>query len=110
MDIISLTLLFTGGGGGGDNGRDQQAYTIYYSKVAAPTAFILLSSVNYNPANAASVQCATRATLVPANGVLAINVAAVKFDFTIPPGKTVMKATRRSVYTGHPHQFRRQLI
>ncbi|HXI69113.1 MAG TPA: fibronectin type III domain-containing protein [Verrucomicrobiae bacterium] len=74
-------------GGWGDNGRDQQAYTIYYSKVAAPAAFISLSSVNYNPANASSVQCATRATLMPANGVLATNVAAVKFDFTNPAGE-----------------------
>ena len=71
-------------GGWGDAGRDQQAYTVYYSKVAAPATFIQLSSVNYNPANAAGVHCATRATLTPVNGVLATNVAAVKFDFTTP--------------------------
>ena len=33
------------------------------------------------------MQCATRATLMPANGVLATNVAAVKFDFTNPAGE-----------------------
>jgi hypothetical protein len=71
-------------GGWGDAGRDQQAYTIYYSKVATPTTFVQLSSANYNPANAAGVQSATRATFTPANGVLATNVAAVKFDFTTP--------------------------
>jgi len=71
-------------GGWKDNGRDQQAYTVYYSKVTAPATFISLGSVNYNPANSSSVQSATRATLTPANGVLATNVAAVKFDFTTP--------------------------
>jgi len=71
-------------GGWGDAGRDQQAYTVSYSKATAPTTFILLSSANYNPANASGVQAATRATFTPANGVLATNVAAVKFDFTAP--------------------------
>ena len=71
-------------GGWGDAGRDQQAYTIYYSKVAAPATFIALGSANYNPANPSGVQSATRATFTPVNGVLATNVAAVKFDFTTP--------------------------
>jgi hypothetical protein len=74
-------------GGWGDAGRDQQAYTIYYSKKAAPGTFIQLSSVNYNPSNPSAVQSATRATLTPVNGLLATNVAAVKFDFTTPTGK-----------------------
>ena len=71
-------------GGWADAGRDQQAYTVYYSTVAAPTTFILLGSVNYNPANPVRAQSATRATLTPATGVLASRVAAVKFDFTTP--------------------------
>ena len=71
-------------GGWGDAGRDQQAYTIYYSKLASPWTFIQLSSANYNPANPLGVQSATRATFTPANGVLATNVAAVKFDLTTP--------------------------
>ena len=71
-------------GGWADAGRDQQAYTVYYSKVTAPATFLLLGSVNYNPANPAGAQSATRATLSPANGILATNVAAVKFDFTTP--------------------------
>jgi len=71
-------------GGWRDAGRDQQAYTVSYSKVATPTTFVTLGTVNYNPVNPAAVQSATRATLTPANGVLATNVAAVKFDFTTP--------------------------
>ncbi len=71
-------------GGWRDAGRDQQAYTVSYSTVAAPATFIALGTVNYNPANPAAVQSATRATLTPATGVLAANVAAVKFDFTTP--------------------------
>ena len=71
-------------GGWGDAGRDQQAYTVYYSTVAAPTSFIQLCTVNYNPSNPSSVQSATRATLTPASGFLATNVAAVMFDFTTP--------------------------
>jgi len=91
--IYTLTNSSAGGynltnitvyGGWRDSGRDQQAYTVYYSVVTAPTTFILLGSVNYNPANAASVPSVTRATLTPVNGALATNVAAVKFDFTTP--------------------------
>jgi hypothetical protein len=71
-------------GGWADAGRDQQAYTVSCSRVAAPTIFTPLTSVNFNPANPASVQSATRVTLAPAAGVLATNVAALKFDFTSP--------------------------
>jgi len=71
-------------GGWGDAGRDQQAYTVYYSKVGAATTFLPLSTVSYNPVNPTGVQSATRATLTPVNGILATNVAAVKFDFTTP--------------------------
>jgi hypothetical protein len=70
--------------GWADAGRDQQAYTVYYSTITAPTTFIQLDIVNYNPANAANAQSATRATLTPASGALATNVAALKFDFTNP--------------------------
>ena len=44
----------------------------------------MLGGVNYNPVNPAGAQSATRATLTPATGFLATNVAAVKFDFTSP--------------------------
>ena len=71
-------------GGWGDAGRDQQAYTIYYSTVSSPHTFVPLSTVNFNPSNPLVVQSATRATLTPVSGYLATNVAAVKFDFTTP--------------------------
>lgn len=79
----SLTKIIVHGGWS-DAGRDQQAYTVSYSKVATPTTFVPLTSVNYNPSNPAAVQSTTRSTLTAANGVLATNVAAVKFDFTNP--------------------------
>ncbi|MDB6121112.1 MAG: Immunoglobulin subtype, partial [Pedosphaera sp.] len=71
-------------GGWVDAGRDQQAYTVYYSTMAAPATFYLLGSVNYNPSNPANVQSATRAMLRPSSGALATNVATVKFDFSTP--------------------------
>ena len=45
-------------GGWCDAGRDSKAYTVYYSTVAAPTNFILLSSVSYNPTNPSGIQSA----------------------------------------------------
>jgi hypothetical protein len=71
-------------GGWVDAGRDQQAYTVSYSKVATPNTFVTLRSVNHNPSNAAGVQSTTRSSLTASSGVLATNVAAVKFDFTTP--------------------------
>lgn len=79
-DLTNITVY----GGWADNGRDQQAYTVYYSTVTAPTNFISLAVVNYNPAIAGGIQSATRVTLASSVGVLASNVAAVKFDFTQP--------------------------
>lgn len=74
-------------GGWGDAGRDQQAFTIYYSTVTSPATFLPLRSVNFNPANPLAVQSATRTTLMRSNGALATNVVAVKFDFTTPPAE-----------------------
>jgi hypothetical protein len=71
-------------GGWANNGRDQQAYTIYYSTVTAPNNFIPLTSVNYNPSVADNVQSATRVSVTSSSGALATNVTAVKFDFTNP--------------------------
>jgi autotransporter-associated beta strand protein len=79
-DLTNITVY----GGWKDAGRDQQAYTIYYSTVAAPSTFNLLDTVNYLPADPAGAQSATRVTLTPAAGVLATRVAAIKFDFTSP--------------------------
>jgi hypothetical protein len=90
--IYSLTNSVTGYkltnvvvyGGWADAGRDQQAYTVFYSTVTAPTNFIALTAVNVNPSNPANAQSATRVTLTPATGALATNVAAIKFDFSSP--------------------------
>ena len=71
-------------GGWQDNGRDQQAYTVYYSTVSAPTNFNSLTSVNFTPSVPSSTPSATRVTLTSTTGVLATNVADVKFDFTNP--------------------------
>jgi hypothetical protein len=68
-----------------DNGRDAQAYTVFYSTVADPQAFTALASVNYNPPVPGGIASANRVILSdPAGGVIAANVAAVKFDFTSP--------------------------
>jgi signal transduction histidine kinase len=74
-------------GGWSDNGRDQQAYTVYFSTVQAPDLFNPLSGVNYVPSDPANGQSATRVTLKPVNGALARNVAAVNFNFTSPVSK-----------------------
>jgi hypothetical protein len=79
-DLTNITVY----GGWADNGRDQQAYTVYYSTVTAPTNFIALGVVNFNPTIAGNIQSATRVTLTSSVGVLATNVAVVKFDFTNP--------------------------
>ena len=71
-------------GGWGDNGRDQQAYTVYYSTVTSPANFLPLAIVNFNPAISNNLQSATRVSITYSAGVLASNVAALKFDFTSP--------------------------
>lgn len=75
-------------GGWATHGRDQQAYTVSYSMVTAPTTFIPLTSVNYNPLVPDNIPSATRVAITPAagaHGILAANVAAVKFDFSGSP-------------------------
>jgi hypothetical protein len=79
-DLTNITVY----GGWADSGRDQQAYSVYYSTVSAPANFLPLGVVNFNPTIAGSVQSATRITLTHSSGVLAMNVAALKFDFTSP--------------------------
>ena len=79
-DLTNITVY----GGWADSGRDQQAYTVYYSTVADPTNFILLGAINFNPSIGSGVQSATRVTMTSSAGVLATNAAAVKFDFTAP--------------------------
>jgi len=82
-DLTNITVY----GGWANGSRDQQAYTVYYSTVAMPMHFVRLATVNYTPSDPANAQSATRVTLMPANGVLATNVAAIRFDFTTPASK-----------------------
>jgi alpha-L-rhamnosidase len=79
-DLTNITVY----GGWADNGRDQQAYTVYYSTVTAPASFVQLTSVSYNPSIAGGIQSATRLTLTSSNGVLATHAAALKFGFATP--------------------------
>ena len=68
-----------------DNGRDAQAYTVSYATVVNPTVFTVLTSVNYNPSVPGSTASANRVILADAaGGLIASNIAAVKFDFTSP--------------------------
>ena len=74
-------------GGWPDTGRDAQDYTVYYSMVANPGSFMLLASVSYLPSNPSATGDATRVVIKDAaGGVMASNVAALKFDFTTPDG------------------------
>ncbi|HTI98922.1 MAG TPA: immunoglobulin domain-containing protein [Dongiaceae bacterium] len=70
-------------GGWADAGRDAQRYVLYYSTIAAPTNFLLLADVAYNPDNPSSIQSATRVTLASGDGGAYVkSVAALKFDFS----------------------------
>jgi hypothetical protein len=85
-DITNIVVY----GGWSDNGRDQQAYTVYYSTIANPTVFNVLSSVSYNPAVGGGVRTTDRVTFSsPTASPLAGNVAKVMFDFTSPSGENL---------------------
>ena len=81
----TLTNIMVGAGWN-DGGRDQQAYTVYYTTVENPL-FSVLTSVNYNPANPNNIKSFSRATLTRPAGSLVSNVTAVMIDFTTPPGE-----------------------
>jgi alpha-L-rhamnosidase len=67
-----------------DYGRAGQFYNLNYSTAAAPTTFLPLASVVYDPNYNDGTPWATRVTISPPIGqtLLATNVAAVNFDFT----------------------------
>ena len=68
-------------GGWQDGGRDQQSYNLSYSTALAPTTFIPLTTVNFNPGDPAGLPQVTRVTISDNAGALALNVAALRFDF-----------------------------
>jgi hypothetical protein len=96
----TITNIMSAGGWAND-GRDQQAYTVYYSTVAAPTNFIPLAVVNYNPSNPSGIS-ATRATITPAVGALATNVAELEFDMTSPGGENGYSGYNEIAVYGSP--------
>ena len=67
-----------------DFGRDGQFYNVSYSTLSAPTTFVPLASVAYNPFVPTGVASGNRVEIAPPVGqsLLASNVAALKFDFT----------------------------
>ncbi|HEY4416698.1 MAG TPA: hypothetical protein VGO57_13490, partial [Verrucomicrobiae bacterium] len=68
-----------------DYGRDGQYYTVSYSTLAAPTTFIPLATVAYNPFVPHDGRpSGNRVAIAPPVGqtTFGTNVAAVKFDFT----------------------------
>lgn len=72
-------------GGWANNGRDAQGYTVLYSTAANPTSFNYLTTVNYNPSVPNNTASANQEIINDASGgVIAANVAALEFDFTVP--------------------------
>ena len=75
--------------------RDGQFYNITYSTASAPTTFIPLISVNYNPPDQGTPS-ANRVDIAPVIGnYLATNVYAITFDFTL------QTATDDNGYSGY---------
>jgi hypothetical protein len=75
-------------GGWQDNGRDEQAYTISYSTVSAPSTFITLEALPATAKLALAEPNATRLTFTESGGgLLAANVAAVQFNFATGNGE-----------------------
>ncbi|HEX4266011.1 MAG TPA: hypothetical protein VH597_16875 [Verrucomicrobiae bacterium] len=79
FDLTNITVY----GGWGDHGRDEQKYQILYSTISSPTVFNNLGTFDYNPNDPTGGQSATRVTLVPVNGALAANVAAVQINWNL---------------------------
>jgi hypothetical protein len=84
--IASINVL----GGWQDGGRDQQSYSIWYAVASNPMEFSLLTTVSYNPTDSTPVATgtggngkptATQVTITDTTGVLATDVAFLRFDF-----------------------------
>ena len=80
-NLTNITVF----GGWQDSGRDSQGYNVSYATAQNPNSFISLGIVNYAPPNAGNIPSATMVSLTDSlGGILAANVAVVKFDFTAP--------------------------
>jgi hypothetical protein len=80
-DITNITSF----GGWQDNGRNEQKYQVLYSTAQSPTSFVPLLTADYVPGGPSSIASVSRMTLVPVNGVLAHNVAALEINFNVSP-------------------------
>ncbi|QEH31648.1 PEP-CTERM motif protein [Aquisphaera giovannonii] len=66
-----------------DAGRDGQEYTVEYSTVSDPTAFLQLVTIPfYNPGGGSVGAWSTQVSLTDSNGFLATHVAAIRYTFT----------------------------
>lgn len=81
-DVTNITVY----GGLQDNGRDSQAYTVYYSTVAHPGSFTLLAQVNYSPFGVPGGTASANQVIIKdsSGAAIARSVAALQFDFTSP--------------------------
>ena len=80
-NLTNITVL----GGWANNGRDQLGFTVLYSTVDNPASFKYLTTINYNPSVPANTASANQAIINDSlGGVIAANVAALQFDFTLP--------------------------
>jgi hypothetical protein len=80
-DLTNITVF----GGWQDGGRDEQKYQILYATASAPASFVPLVTADYNPTDPGNRPSVSRTTLIPAAGVLAHNVVAVKLNFDVSP-------------------------
>lgn len=79
FEITNITVF----GGWLDGGRRDQAYEILYSTVSQPTNFISLFTTQYLPSDPTGEPIGSRTKLMPANGVLAHNVAFIKVNWDV---------------------------
>jgi hypothetical protein len=68
-------------GGWQDSGRDQQSYSILYATAIAPTTFLPLTTVDFNPPGSNGQPQVTRVTITDDTGLLAADVSAIRFNF-----------------------------
>ncbi len=78
-DLTQLTTIASW-----DTGRDGQEYSISYSTVSAPGVFISLAIIpQFNPQGVVdTLNSHTRVSVTDSNGILASNVAHIRYTFT----------------------------
>jgi len=98
-DVTNITVY----SGWADNGRDAQAYNVLYSTKANPSVFFSLAGIAFDAAVPENTASANRVTLADsAGGVIAANVAALKFDFAAQPVENGYAGYGRITVQGTP--------